>query len=88
MPATYKESDFKTDDGEVQIAKVRLLSLICCAPDGMTQEEIVRRVNAMYPSGTTNSWCWPSDSRFQENPKINPLPCGEHAGRTHHVLEC
>lgn len=83
-----KESDFKTDDGKVQILKIGILSIACCAPSDMPQDEIVQRVNAMSPCGTTLGWCWPKDKDFEENPQIKPVACADNASRTHYILGC
>jgi len=76
---TIKESDFRTDDGVVRIIRRKTLGLQVCIPAGMSDEEVKRRTNAMYPCGTENGWIIDQG--------LGRVICSEHSDREHIILE-
>lgn len=86
--AVPKESDFKTDDGVVQIVAIGLLYLSVCRNKDLPDDELVRRVNDMFPCGTTAGWCLPSAEFIARHPSSAPVGCEDDESREHVILVC
>lgn len=78
----------KSIDAEGAVVyKVGLCMASCCAPNGMTREEVEVSVNAQEPTGIQSSWQI-SGEDFATG-QTNPCPCNTAPGtRRHWLLEC
>lgn len=83
--ATLKESDFKTYDGAVSVVKVRLFNLIACAPVEMARDEVQRRINAMYPCGTSGGWQF-DEEKEKAGEQFAPVECLGDPNFIHYLM--
>lgn len=67
------------------VSEYNLLQVIVCM-DLKDDAEVVRRVNAEHPSGTTNGWILQKE--LPKGAESNPWPCNTFAGYRHFVFEC
>jgi hypothetical protein len=62
---------------------IGLLQGVACTT--LKRSEMLRKVNAQHPSGTTAGW---QVSTKRVEGKRNPFPCLDAPGRRHYLLEC
>lgn len=70
---------------DVEVYSSGLLCCSVCAPEGMSPEDVLKRVNEIHPCGTENGWTISEDKTFkggEENGGI--FEC--HRGTTRHWL--
>ena len=58
-----------------------------CAESNVTDKEILAVCNEENPAGTEEGWSHVIRNSKGE-PHSNPIPCDDHVGRIHFLIEC
>jgi hypothetical protein len=67
---------------------VGLLYMQVCACNDATDEEILEVCNSKNECGTTNGWMSVIRSPEADAENTGPVPCVDHADRTHFLVAC
>ena len=79
-------SEHSQRDYQVLIYAQGMVSLSCCAPKGMTIDEVAQSVNTQQPTGISSAWTLANEPFADGNQ--NPCQCEESESRQHFLFHC
>lgn len=76
------------ETGDVEVYRVGLVSLSCCAPASMPLDDVTDSVNRSHFTGISSQWGFAADEKTFATGEPNPCACERDPDRRHYLFHC